>query len=114
MDKTEKMNGYKRICQQMIERQAALPSEPASVEAVAVCDHASGNYLLLDVGWYPQERAHYVVLHLRVKDGKVWIEYDGIEYGIAHDLREAGIPAEDLVWPLAEHEHPQPAELAAA
>ena len=38
------------------------------------------------------------VIHLRLRDdGKVLIEYDGIEYGIAHDLIEAGIAKEDIL-----------------
>lgn len=37
-------------------------------------------------------RADDVIVHLRLRgDGKVLIEYDVIEYGIAHDLIEAGI-----------------------
>jgi XisI protein len=40
---------------------------------------------------------HSVVLHLRIKNSKVWIERDGMEEGIATDLLEAGIPKEDIV-----------------
>jgi len=49
------------------------------------------------VGWDATGRVHYVIVHLRLKDGKVLIEKDGIEYGVAQDLQEAGIPAEDIV-----------------
>ncbi|MGI8668624.1 MAG: element excision factor XisI family protein [Aridibacter sp.] len=35
-----------------------------------------------------------------MKDEKVWIEQDGIEYGIANDLMQAGIPAEDILMAL--------------
>jgi hypothetical protein len=114
MDKAEKLNRYKRICRQIVERHAAMPSEPTSVESLAVCDSESGNYLLMDIGWYPKERAHYVVVHLRVKGGKVWVEYDGVEYGIAKDLIEAGIPEEDVVWPSNERDRRRFTELVAA
>ena len=73
MDKTEKVNRYKRICRQIIERHAAMLGEPASIESLAVCDDESGNYLLMDIGWYPKERAHYVTVHLRIKDSKVCV-----------------------------------------
>jgi hypothetical protein len=43
-------------------------------------------------------RADDVIVHLRLRDdGKVLIEYDGIEYGIAQDLIEAGIAHEDIL-----------------
>jgi len=30
-------------------------------------------------------------------DGKIWIQRDGTEYGIANELVEAGIPKEHIV-----------------
>jgi hypothetical protein len=97
MDQIEKLNSYHRILQQVIEQHARMAAEPSGTETIAVCDPAGDNYLLLDVGWEADSRAHYVLIHLRLKNGKVLIEKDGIEYGVAQDLLEAGIPAEDIV-----------------
>ncbi|HZS06367.1 MAG TPA: element excision factor XisI family protein [Blastocatellia bacterium] len=97
MDQVEKLNSYRRALQQVIEKHARMPAEPSDSEAIAVCDPASDNYLLLDVGWEADGRVHYVIIHLRLKDGKALIEKDGIEYGVAQDLIEAGIPAEDII-----------------
>ncbi|MCP9496763.1 MAG: XisI protein [Pyrinomonadaceae bacterium MAG19_C2-C3] len=105
---------YRRILCEVIERHAQLAASTPQPESIPVCDTARDNYLLVDVGWETNERAHYIVLHLRLRDGKVWIEKDGVEYGIAHDLLAAGIPAEDIM--LASHDT-QPmslTELAAA
>lgn len=97
MDQIEKLNSYRRILQQVIERHAQMAAEPSGTETIAVCDPSGDNYLLLDVGWEAGSRVHYVIIHLRLQDGKVLIEKDGIEYGIAQDLLEAGISAEDLI-----------------
>jgi len=97
MDQVEKLNHYRWVLQQVIEKHAQMSTEPAGSESVAVCDCNGDNYLLLDVGWDATGRVHYVIIHLRLKDGKVLIEKDGIEYGIAQDLLEAGVPAEDIV-----------------
>lgn len=51
----------------------------------------------MSIGWDRLRRAHNILFHFRLKEGKVWIEWDGIEYGIAHDLLDAGIPKEDIV-----------------
>ena len=32
-----------------------------------------------------------------IKDGKVWIQHDGTEDGIAEELVEAGVPREHIV-----------------
>ncbi len=41
-------------------------------------------------------------MHLDIKDGKIWIQYDGTEIGVADELVKLGIPKEDIV--LAFHE----------
>jgi hypothetical protein len=47
--------------------------------------------------WDVGGRVHYVLAPPRLQAGKVLIERDGIEYGIARDLQGAGIPAADIV-----------------
>ncbi len=34
---------------------------------------------------------------LRMWDGKIWIEWDGIEEGVTQELVELGVPKEDIV-----------------
>ncbi len=97
MDQVERLNRYRRIIERVLDTHAKMLGIPETVEGMAVCDPARDQYLLMDVGWAPYGRAHDVVVHLRLKDGKVWVEWDGIEYGIAQDLIEAGIPQEDIV-----------------
>lgn len=88
---------YRRLVCEVVEQHARLAAGTPQPETIAVCDTAHDNYLLVDVGWEKDERSHYVVVHLRLREGKVWIEKDGIEYGIAYDLLDAGIPAEDII-----------------
>jgi len=108
MDKVEKEKLYRSIVQKVVEMHAQMPSETEQPESIPICDEVHGNYLLMDVGWDATGRAYDIVFHLRLKDGKVWIETDGIEYGIAQDLIEAGIPKEDIVIAFAD---PQPKTL---
>jgi XisI protein len=44
------------------------------------------------VGWSKDGRIHGCLIH-----GKVWVQRDGTEDGIANELVEAGIPKEDIV-----------------
>jgi len=62
-----------------------------------VFDEERDQYMLVDAGWDRTGRVHAVVAHLRIKEGKVWIEQDGLEYGIAQELVELGIPPSDIV-----------------
>jgi len=48
-------------------------------------------------------RLRTTVIHIDIRAGKVWIQHDGTEDGVAGELVEAGIPREQIV--LAFH-HP--------
>ena len=37
------------------------------------------------------------MLHIDIKDGKIWIQHDGTEEGIANRLVAAGVPKNDIV-----------------
>lgn len=62
------------------------------------------------VGWHGNDirRIHHPLVHLDLIDGKVWIQRDGTEEGIAYDLEAAGIPKSDIVLafhPIAVRPH---------
>ena len=38
-----------------------------------------------------------VVLHVDIIDGKIWVQQDGTEAGIANQLVELGVPKQDIV-----------------
>jgi XisI protein len=65
-------------------------------------DDERGHYQLLYVGWRGNKRDFGCVLHLDIKDGKIWIQHDGTEVGVANQLVELGVPKQDIV--LAFHE----------
>ena len=54
-------------------------------------------YELVHVGWKGSTRIHGSVIHVDVREGKVWIQYDGTERGIAEELVELGIPRDHIV-----------------
>ena len=45
----------------------------------------------MDTGWDKTGRVHAVVFHLRIIEGKVWIEWDGTERGITEELLNLGV-----------------------
>jgi hypothetical protein len=55
-------------------------------------------------GWQGVWRIHRCLLHLKIQDGKIWIERDGTEHGIANELVAAGVPrcsVDDPPFPLS-------------
>ena len=54
-------------------------------------------YLVMSLGWQRVKRIHGCLIHIDIIDGKVWIQRDGTEYGIANELVDAGIPKEHIL-----------------
>ncbi len=76
---------------------SAIPYANVPARTMVVFDRAHDRYLLVDVGWRGAERVHGALVHVDIIDGKIWIQYDGTEHGIANDLVEAGVPREQIV-----------------
>jgi hypothetical protein len=62
-----------------------------------VFDVENDRYLVVSQGWEPYRRVHGVLIHLDIIDGKIWVQRDGTEDGIANRLVEAGIPKSRIV-----------------
>nr|WP_228043418.1 XisI protein [Desmonostoc muscorum] len=43
------------------------------------------------------EEGYGCVLHLDIKNEKIWIQHDGTEGGIADELTNRGVPKQDIV-----------------
>jgi len=67
------------------------------VEVQLVMDRERHHYQLLNVGWRGNQRVRGCVLQLDIKDGKIWIQHDGTETGVANELVEMGVPKSDIV-----------------
>ena len=51
----------------------------------------------MNVGWDDRKRVHGSLVHIDIIDGKLWIQRDGLEHGVARELLEAGIPKDRIV-----------------
>lgn len=93
----DKLTHYRSLIKQILLHHAEYPPGLGQIESLPVFDDQNNQYFLVDFGWDRTGRVHSVILHLRLKNNKVWIERDGLEEGIAPELLEAGIPKEDIV-----------------
>lgn len=89
---------YRQLIQEALTdyHQATAATIPG-VERQLILDTERDHYLLMTVGWQGQQRVDGCVLHLDLKDDQIWIQHDGTEGGIAHDLVARGIPAAAIV-----------------
>lgn len=62
-----------------------------------VFDQEREHYLLVYTGWHDEERVYGCPIHISIKNGKIWIQRDFTEEGIANRLVELGVPKTDIV-----------------
>ena len=105
---------YQTKIQDLLTELAAYGSSDREVESQLIFDRERNHYQLMHVGWRNQHRIYGCVVHLDIKDGKIWIEKDLTEDGIATELLEAGVPKQDIVLAFHEPELRQYTEFAAA
>jgi hypothetical protein len=98
----EKLEQYRHYVKQVITEYSQLGSSKDPIEQQLIFDTVDDHYQLMYVGWKNRRRYHGCVLHLDIKKGKIWIQHDGTEVGIANELVNLGVPKEDIV--LAFHE----------
>ncbi|MBR8833321.1 MAG: XisI protein [Stigonema ocellatum SAG 48.90 = DSM 106950] len=98
----EKLNKYRVYIQQLLTQYAHEGSTNREIEKQVICDPVNDHYQLVYVGWKNRRRTYGCVLHLDIKNDKIWIQHDGTEIGIADELVKLGVPKEDIV--LAFHE----------
>ena len=67
------------------------------IETLCIFDESRDEYLILNIGWRDRKRVQYITLLVRIHNGKIWIEEDGTEEGLANMLIAAGILKEDIV-----------------
>jgi hypothetical protein len=91
------MNRYRTVIEQVLVGHTKIPSSIGDVQLQTVFDRDNDHYLLVQVGWGPQKRIYGTLAHIDLVGDKVWIQHDGTKEGLANQLRDAGIPAEQII-----------------
>lgn len=85
------------ILEQILQYHANLPYCYGEVSTYVVVSRDRLHYLLMHEGWEDQRRVHGCLVHVEIREDKLWIHYDGIEDSITAELVEAGIPKDRIV-----------------
>jgi len=94
----DQLTHYRCLIKQFLQERAELMhAHPISgLETLCFFDEERDHYLVLTIGWQNKQRVQYITLLARIRDGKIWIEEDGTEEGLANLLVATGVPKEDI------------------
>ncbi|MDX2098214.1 MAG: XisI protein [Leptolyngbyaceae cyanobacterium bins.59] len=86
---------YREYLQKLMIERANLVWEKC-IQAQTIFDAERDHYQLVYVGWRDSDRFYGVILHADIIDGKIWIQQDGTEQGLANQLVELGVHKQDI------------------
>jgi hypothetical protein len=94
MDRLER---YRQAIQKLLTDYVAVPIANGEIESQTAFDTQRDHYQVVNVGWDGHRRVYGCVLHLDIKDGKVWVQQNMTEMQVAHELMELGVPKKDII-----------------
>lgn len=94
MDRIETWRSY---IQELLERHAHSYQACVDAEIQTLYDRERDHYQVLWLGWDEAHRLYECVLHVDIRQGKIWIQEDRTEIGLANELVELGVSRNDIV-----------------
>ncbi|WP_445628235.1 XisI protein [Nostoc sp. DSM 114167] len=91
----ERIN-YRELVQTILKRHSIHHSND-DTEVQLIFDTERDHYQVLHLGWEELRRVYGCIIHIDIKDGKIWIQRDGTEIGVANELVTAGVPKQDII-----------------
>jgi hypothetical protein len=92
----DRLNHYRQIIQQVLEDYSRQRSDD-QIESQAIFDEKRDHYQVVNVGWENEQRVYGSVIHLDIKNNKIWLQYNGTEIDIAQQLVDLGVPKSDII-----------------
>jgi hypothetical protein len=93
----EKLAKYRKIIQQILQNYSQQKPDNGNIEVENIFDTERDHYQIVHVGWEGQDWIHSCIIHIDIKNGKIWLQWNGTEDDIAADLVTMGVPKEDIV-----------------
>ena len=95
----DNVKNYTRLIRDALDSYVSLTTKFPSpdYEVIQVYDNEHQHYLVRKLGWKKSDRIQHTVLHVALRNNKIWIEEDLTEDGIATYFIEHGVPPTDIV-----------------
>lgn len=96
---------YRRLIQDILCAHTKISYAHGDIQFETVFDREQDRYLLMILGREKSggasssetRRVHGCLIHIDIIGGKLWIQRDGTEQGVANELVQAGVPKDQIV-----------------
>lgn len=110
----DKLEHERQLIRKILNEYASHRYLNTTITNVTVFDREADRYLVMMNGRDNKKFVHGCLIHVEIIDGKIWIQRDGTEYGIANELVDTGIPKDKIVLGFKSPEIRPYTEFAAA
>lgn len=107
-------SAYRQLIERILTEYAQIPYAHGDIQIQTIFDRDGDHYLLMLVGRDGIRRVHGCLVHVDLIDGKIWIQRDGTEHGIARDFIAASVPKKQIVLAFHSPELREQTEFAVA
>jgi XisI protein len=74
-----------------------VSSSDSGIEGQIIFDVEHDHYLLIDVGWEQKKHVYGAIIHIDIKDEKIWIQRNNTEINLADRLVAMGVSKDHIV-----------------
>lgn len=88
---------YRQYVQNILKYHSSLDPKIVGMETYMAFDTVDDHYQVVSVGWEGSQRLYGCLIHVDIKEDKIWIQYDGTEYSVTQKLIDLGVPSPSIV-----------------
>lgn len=96
----DKLSNYRQYIKEFLTEQTKGNVVGGEIETEVIFDENRDRYLLIDLGWQEHQRIYNCVIHLEIRDSKIWIQRNQTDKPIADVLINMGVAKEDIILGL--------------
>ncbi len=93
----DKLNCYREKVKSLLAKYALHKPSYGDIHVEQIFDIERDHYQIISIGWNNQKRVYSPIMHLDIKNEKIWIQENTTEVDIADELIEMGIPKSDII-----------------
>lgn len=95
------LNHYRSSIQNLLKELYSYDqSSTSAIESQLIFDRENDHYLMVDVGWEQKQFVYGTIVHIDIKNDKIWIQRNNTEINLAERLVSEGIPKQNIVLGL--------------
>jgi len=93
----DKLIKYSQLIKDILKEYSDYNPANNDLEIQAVFDEPRGHYQVVTFGWEDNKYVHYCLIHIDLKQEKIWIQWNMTEKDIAEELVKLGVDKQDIV-----------------